>query len=128
MDELKNPLLRSKIDSIKATFDKLGNSFTEEVILTQESDLSKSGYASEKSSFENYNPYAPGFHQFYKSSDWISYEQESITPVQNESHTNQNYLNKFAAIQETLYDEIAKLKSQIKDLNSENSQKNFRHC
>lgn len=32
MDELNNPHLRSKLDSIKATFDKLGNSFTDEVI------------------------------------------------------------------------------------------------
>ena len=31
MDELNNPNLQQKIDSIKATFQKLGNSFTEEV-------------------------------------------------------------------------------------------------
>jgi chromosome segregation ATPase len=83
------------------------------------SDLSKSGFTSEKSLYEAYSSYSPMPRPVHRS---VSYEQDSITPVTDESHLNQLYLNKMTQIQESLYAEIEVLKNEKKALSTENIQ------
>lgn len=54
----------------------------------------------------------------HKSTEWVSYEQESIFPP-NDSQASKQFYHRFAQIQESLYAEVETLKDEKKSLNSE---------
>ncbi|OMJ76642.1 hypothetical protein SteCoe_23944 [Stentor coeruleus] len=118
MSDKENPRLQKRLDKLKAAHGK----FESPLIEDDQSDLSKSGYASEKSLYEAYSSYSPRSRPVYGSSEWVSYEQESITPVANDLNINQIYLSKMTQIQESLYAEIETLKNDKKTLSNENIQ------
>ncbi|OMJ76791.1 hypothetical protein SteCoe_23765 [Stentor coeruleus] len=114
MSDTENPRIQKRLAKLKAAFSKFDPLINDEM-----SDLSKSGFTSENSLYEAYSSYSPMTRPAHRS---VSYEQDSITPVTDESHLNQIYLNKMTQIQESLYAEIEVLKDEKKALSTENIQ------
>lgn len=86
------------------------------------SELSKSNFNSEKSYEEAYHSYSPRFQPVHRSSDWVSYEQESVSPYPGDLQAEKIYYGKLTQMQETLYAEMETLKSEKKQLSHENIQ------
>ena len=70
MEDLDDPRLKNKIANIKATLQRLGSSFTEDVKQTQDiTDENKSRYSFDRSDEESYKLYTPKSNNRVRSED-----------------------------------------------------------